>query len=226
MVFTASKHWELAGITSGGDGCASEKAGIYTKIAAFVPFIQTVINSTLSKFSVSICACQCPDRSVQEFSHTKENSTEACITACGAIVLYGCESSNASDCNSTSCPDSTSSFHSDNNIYRAIYIWLNGDRCEGLFKNEKMQGNGTCQYANEGSYTGDWVDGKRMGHGATTWSNGDRYEGHYENDIRTGYGVYSWQNEDRYEMGCSEIFCDRYSRCRLIIVYEVDAMSE
>ena len=199
MIFTKSQRWELIGIKSYANDCTTEQLNIYTRITAFLPFIQTTINNTLSKTEGSVCACQCPQQIDREFFYTRMNSTDACITTCEIVAMYGCDSSNTDVCNSTTCLDSTSIFYNDSNTYEGIYIRLKGDICKGQFKKERMHGKGTCQFANEDSYTGDWVNGKRTGKGVFTWQTGGRYEGEFINDHRTGYGVYYWRSGDKYK---------------------------
>ncbi len=46
-----------------------------------------------------------------------------------------------------------------------IYIWSNGDKYEGDFKNGKPDGSGTKHYADKGRYLGEWKNGKREGMG-------------------------------------------------------------
>ncbi len=43
MVFTDLKQWELVGITSYGYGCATEHPGVYTRITAFLTWIQQFV---------------------------------------------------------------------------------------------------------------------------------------------------------------------------------------
>ncbi len=46
----------------------------------------------------------------------------------------------------------------------------------GQFKDDKMHGKGTYNFADGRNYTGHWIDDKKTGHGVFTWPNGDRYE--------------------------------------------------
>jgi secreted trypsin-like serine protease len=71
MVFTDSKQWELVGITSYGYGCATENPGVYTRITAFLTWIQQIVNNTSSQMSAMkyICnrndPCGCSRRPVK-----------------------------------------------------------------------------------------------------------------------------------------------------------------
>jgi hypothetical protein len=47
MMFTSSKQWVLAGLTSFGYGCAKPGySGIYTRVIVYLDWINTVINNT------------------------------------------------------------------------------------------------------------------------------------------------------------------------------------
>ncbi len=57
--------WVLAGITSSGEGCAQPGfPGIYTRVSAFISFIDSIINSTVTQ----------PTTTVQQ-NYTKSSST-------------------------------------------------------------------------------------------------------------------------------------------------------
>ena len=44
-------------------------------------------------------------------------------------------------------------------------VWVNGDRCEGVFVDGKLTGKGKYVWANGDCYKGDFLDGKRTGKG-------------------------------------------------------------
>ncbi len=50
------------------------------------------------------------------------------------------------------------------------------ERLSGQFKDDKMHGKGTYNFADSRNYTGDWINGKQTGHGVFIWPNGNRYE--------------------------------------------------
>ena len=56
----------------------------------------------------------------------------------------------------------------------------------------------TKKYYN-GTYKGDYLNGKREGKGIYTYNNGDIYEGEYKNDLKEGFGIYKYKNGDIYE---------------------------
>ena len=43
-----------------------------------------------------------------------------------------------------------------------------------------------------GTYTGDFVDGKRSGEGIFKWDSGDEYSGKWSNDKMNGKGTYTF----------------------------------
>jgi mono/diheme cytochrome c family protein/uncharacterized OB-fold protein len=73
-----------------------------------------------------------------------------------------------------------------------------GDRYEGQYKDNKMNGKGVYISANGDRYEGEWKDDKKS-KGIMTWTNGDRYEGQYKDGKKHGQGVYIKANGARYE---------------------------
>ena len=57
------------------------------------------------------------------------------------------------------------------------YIYKNGNKYNGEFKNKMRNGKGTMKYLNGDVYNGDWVDNKRQGSGKLTTRNGTEYIG-------------------------------------------------
>ena len=80
------------------------------------------------------------------------------------------------------------------------FVWNNGDKYVGYFKNRLFNGQGTYYYANGNKYVGSWVDDKKSGKGTMYFANGFIYDGQWKNDKRNGYGkeTYKW---GRYEGG-------------------------
>jgi secreted trypsin-like serine protease len=179
MVFTDSKRWELIGITSygGGDVCATEYPGVYTRITAFLTWIQQSINNISSQPSIYRCSCECPRGSNPSTASTTVNTAFACVDACKAVPTNLCNSSNTYACLGTSCAYSTSTGYSlTGNIPKiSVFDWSNGVRYEGESKDGKMHGKGTYTFASGNKYTGDWIEDKRTGRGVLTWANGHRY---------------------------------------------------
>ena len=68
--------------------------------------------------------------------------------------------------------------------------WANGDRYEGDFVEERIEGFGTYTFgrgpwAGE-SYTGEYLGGQRHGHGVYRWASGDVYDGPWREDVPVG----------------------------------------
>ncbi len=62
--------------------------------------------------------------------------------------------------------------------------------------------NGFGQYVHEiqGSYIGEWEQGKRQGFGTYYNSDGNKvFEGQYKKGKREGLGIYYFKNGDKYE---------------------------
>jgi len=73
---------------------------------------------------------------------------------------------------------------------KGVKTWANGDRYEGDFFEERIEGFGTYTFgrgpwAGE-SYTGEYVGGKRHGHGVYRWASGDVYSGPWREDVPVG----------------------------------------
>jgi len=71
--------------------------------------------------------------------------------------------------------------------------WFKDEIPNGTFEGEyidgRLNGHGTAVYAIEGMYEGEWKDYKRDGHGVMVYANGDRYDGEWKDGKRNGHGV-------------------------------------
>ena len=68
------------------------------------------------------------------------------------------------------------------------FIYKNGDKYIGEYRNNKMWGKGTYYFSDGTIYEGEWVDNAREGHGKMTDPDGSYYEGEWKNNQRNGYG--------------------------------------
>lgn len=72
----------------------------------------------------------------------------------------------------------------------AVFVFDNGDRYEGEWKDGKMHGQGTYSYSNKAVYSGQYSNDERHGYGTFRWPQGDTYVGDYFHNKRHGYGMY------------------------------------
>ena len=84
------------------------------------------------------------------------------------------------------------------------FIYENGDKCVGEWKNALSHGLATLTFGKgkwEGDkYTGEWENDKKHGFGTYTHANGNRYAGEYKYNKKDGFGTYIWINGDIIEM--------------------------
>ena len=108
---------------------------------------------------------------------------------------------------------------------KGTFIWPNGDKYNGNWKNQKPHGLGTFKWVNGTKYIGDWEFGIQNGQGTVTWANGDKYIGGRKNGQADGQGTFifangitqsgEWKNGNLIErdssgkaIGCVEGNCD------------------
>ena len=63
---------------------------------------------------------------------------------------------------------------------KETYIFKNGDKYVGQFKDGKFHGKGTYIFKNENKYVGDFKNGKFHGKGTYIFTNGDKYVGEFK----------------------------------------------
>jgi hypothetical protein len=66
---------------------------------------------------------------------------------------------------------------------KGVFIWANGDIYEGRWKNCNRYGNGKMIYANGDIYEGEWYDKQKIGRFIITYKYGTIYEGNIGNCI-------------------------------------------
>jgi len=103
------------------------------------------------------------------------------------------------------------------------FVWDNGDRYTGDWKNGMLDGFGTYYYNNGAKYIGEYKQNSMTGKGTYTWVNGDKYTGDWVNAKRQGNGTYyyasgtiekgRWENDefmgkDNSYTGCISGDCD------------------
>lgn len=72
------------------------------------------------------------------------------------------------------------------------YIFPNGDKYIGEFKDSELNGRGVYTFSNGNVYRGQFKDSKRHGYGTFTWESGDTYIGEYVDNEREGEGTYTY----------------------------------
>eukprot|EP01124_Arcella_intermedia_P013208 TRINITY_DN19627_c0_g1_i1.p1 TRINITY_DN19627_c0_g1~~TRINITY_DN19627_c0_g1_i1.p1 ORF type:complete len:942 (-),score=248.89 TRINITY_DN19627_c0_g1_i1:42-2687(-) len=71
----------------------------------------------------------------------------------------------------------------------ATASWVNGDKYVGNWERDKPNGEGTLT-TKTGTYTGQWVAGRRKGKGKLECASGDSYEGDFDGDKFHGHGIF------------------------------------
>jgi hypothetical protein len=74
---------------------------------------------------------------------------------------------------------------------RGTYVWKNGDRYEGEWKDCLKNGKGEDNFSNGDVYKGFYKDGKPHGKGVYKWKNGSTYHGEFCKGKKHGKG--KWQ---------------------------------
>ena len=84
-----------------------------------------------------------------------------------------------------------------------LYLWENGTKYMGEWKDGKKHGQGTFTYGKgkwEGDkYEGEFKVGYRNGQGTYNWSIGDKYVGEFKDDKPNGEGTYTWPDGRKHE---------------------------
>ena len=106
------------------------------------------------------------------------------------LSFLWCETSNAEDelselpgCIDGNCVNGEGTF-----------IWKNGDKYFGGWKDSKPHGTGTFEWIDGTKYSGEWESGSENGRGTVTWPNGDKYIGGRKNNQADGFGLYIYAN--------------------------------
>ncbi len=85
------------------------------------------------------------------------------------------------------------------------YIWADGDRYDGMFRDGMLHGHGILTWTDGSRYEGDFLDDARTGRGTHVWADGSRYEGEWHDGKQHGRGTVTWTNGDkktcRWELG-------------------------
>ena len=81
---------------------------------------------------------------------------------------------------------------------QGTFTWANGDKYVGEFKDDLFNGQGTQTWANGDKYVGEFKDDLFNGQATKTWANGHKYVGEYKDDSKHGQGTYTWPSGQKY----------------------------
>ena len=79
------------------------------------------------------------------------------------------------------------------------YIYGNGNKYIGEWKNNQRNGQRLLNSTNSDIYSGSWTDGIREGMGRFNYANGNRYIGQFKYGEWNGQGTYS-SEDPKYEI--------------------------
>ena len=84
-----------------------------------------------------------------------------------------------------------------NNCF-GTYIWPDGEKYVGDWKDGQQSGQGSYIRANGNRYAGEFLKGKRNGQGTHTWADGDEYAGAWKDGEANGQGTYTWSSGSKH----------------------------
>ena len=81
------------------------------------------------------------------------------------------------------------------------YVWNDGDKYTGSWRDGNRHGLGTHIYANGAKYIGEFEGDEKHGQGSWYLPNGDKFEGEWKFNERNGEGIYIWANSGNKYIG-------------------------
>lgn len=81
---------------------------------------------------------------------------------------------------------------------KGLYLWKDGGKYLGDFRQGQMHGYGKRLYSSGSFYEGEFSNGKRSGKGKMVFKNGDEYDGEWNDEDMQGWGMYKWASGDTY----------------------------
>ena len=81
---------------------------------------------------------------------------------------------------------------------QGTYTSARGNKYVGEWKDDKKHGLATNTFANGNKYVGEFKDDMYNGQGTNTFANGNKYVGEYKDDMYNGQGTATWANGDKY----------------------------
>ena len=79
------------------------------------------------------------------------------------------------------------------------YVWDDGTKYVGDWRDGNFNGQGTLTYANGDRYIGEWKNGKKHGTGSYSYANGDKCFGRYKDDLLNGKAKCTFADGDVLE---------------------------
>lgn len=77
---------------------------------------------------------------------------------------------------------------------KGTYVFANGEKYVGDFKNGQYDGFGEITFVNGQKYIGEWKNGLQNGQGTYTWPDGQKYVGEFKDGYQNGYGTTTYSN--------------------------------
>ena len=81
---------------------------------------------------------------------------------------------------------------------QGAFIYDNGDKYIGYYKDDLANGLGTYTFVNGHEYIGEFKDDLFNGQGTFTFANGEKYVGEFKDDVRHGQGTSTWDSGQKY----------------------------
>ena len=78
------------------------------------------------------------------------------------------------------------------------YVWEDGQKYVGDWKDDKQHGQGTLTSASGNKYVGEYKDSMWHGHGTLTWTDGNNYVGEFNDGKRHGQGTFTYADGSKY----------------------------
>ena len=88
-----------------------------------------------------------------------------------------------------------------------LYLWKNGDKYEGEWKDCLKHGRGIDRFANGDSYRGQFSEGKPHGKGVYKWKNGSIYKGEFVKGMKQGKGFWTKNSKNGMHVYNGRLIC-------------------